>query len=166
MLTASLAIKKPFRAGIEVGIGTEIDDREVYGPVLYRAYELENKIAQYPRIVIGNHTINYLNSIIETNEPLDNQAAEDLQYCKDMAKLCKKMFIRDLDGCVILDFLGEAFLYVFNKNPKIELKNVFNMALEFVKSEYSRFKSQGDRKLALRYYLLYNYFESRKKLYE
>jgi len=38
MLLLSLAEKKVFRAGIDIGIGIEIDENEVYGPALFRAY--------------------------------------------------------------------------------------------------------------------------------
>jgi len=58
MLAAGHAI----RGGIDVGVGMELSDDEVYGAALSRAYQLENRIAQYPRIVLGDTLINYLHS--------------------------------------------------------------------------------------------------------
>lgn len=65
-----MASKKAFRAGVEVGLGTELDNGEIYGPVLYKAYELESKVAEYPRIVVGKELINYLTTLVNAHEQL------------------------------------------------------------------------------------------------
>lgn len=163
MLLLSLATNKAFRAGIEVGLGTELDNGEIYGPVLYKAYELENKIAEYPRIVVGRELINYLTSLANAHKQLPEQAKEDSEWCQLVATNCLKMIVRDLDGVPILDYLGGEFLRNINENPERakELEGVFNQALKFIESEYSKRKQAGDRKLALRYYLLMNYFKTK-----
>ena len=163
MLLLSLATKKAFRAGIEVGLGTELDNGEIYGPVLYKAYELESKVAEYPRIVVGRELINYLTSLANAHEQLPEQTKEDVELCKLMATNCLKMIVRDLDGVPILDYLGTEFLQSINENPERakELEGVFNLAFQFVESEYSKRKQAGNKKLALRYYLLLNYFKAK-----
>lgn len=168
MLLLSLATKKAFRAGIEVGLGTELDNGEVYGPVLYKAYELESKVAEYPRIVVGRELINYLTTLVNAHEQLPEQTKEDVELCKVMATNCRKMIVRDLDGVPILDYLGAEFLQNINENSERakELEGVFNQALQFVESEYSKRKQVGDRKLALRYYLLLNYFKAKNPFSE
>jgi hypothetical protein len=50
----------PIRGGIELGLAMDIDNDDIYGPALARAYTLESKVAQYPRIVIGEELILYL----------------------------------------------------------------------------------------------------------
>lgn len=164
MLLLSLASKKAFRAGVEVGLGTELDNGEIYGPVLYKAYELESKVAEYPRIVVGKELINYLTTLANAHEQLPEQTKEDVELCKLMATNCLKMIVRDLDGVPILDYLGAEFLQSINENSERakEFESVFKLALAFVESEYSKRKQAGDRKLALRYYLLLNYFKAKK----
>ena len=168
MLLLSLASKKAFRAGVEVGLGTELDNGEIYGPVLYKAYELESRVAEYPRIVIGRELINYLTQLAQGHKQIPEQAKEDVELCKLMATRCLKMIVQDLDSVPMLDYLGNEFFQSINENPERakEFKEVVNLALKFVESEYVKRKKLGDKKLALRYYLLLNYFKARKPLQE
>lgn len=163
MLLLSLASKKAFRAGVEVGLGTELDNGEIYGPVLYKAYELEHKVAEYPRIVIGKELINYLEQLANGRQQMEKQVKEDVELCKLMATNCLKMIVRDLDGVLILDYLGDEFMRSINESPERakEYSNVFDLALQFVEAEYAKRKQAGDKKLALRYYLLLNYFKTK-----
>lgn len=163
MLLLSLASKKAFRAGIEVGLGTELENGEIYGPVLYKAYELEHKVAEYPRIVIGKELINYLEQLANGRQQMEKQVKEDVELCKLMATNCLKMIVRDLDGVLILDYLGDEFMRSINESPERakEYSNVFDLALQFVEAEYAKRKQAGDKKLALRYYLLLNYFKTK-----
>lgn len=168
MLILSLAMKKAFRAGIEVGLGTELGNGEIYGPVLYKAYKLENKIAEYPRIVIGQELLNYLKALADKRPQLPEQTSEDLELCKAVAKSCLKMVVRDLDGVPILDYLGEYFLQCINQNAEQAKKfeEVFSQAFQFIESEYLKKRQAGDKKLALRYYLLLNYFKVREQFFK
>lgn len=163
MLLLSLATKKAFRAGIEVGLGTELNNGEIYGPALYKAYELENKVAEYPRIVIGQELMNYLATLANKRQQVPAQTNEDIELCKLMATQCRKMIVWDLDGVPILDYLGNNFMQNINYCPEeaAKFKEVFNLAFQFVESEYARKKQAGDKKLALRYYLLLNYFKAK-----
>ena len=56
----SLAATITLRAGLDVGIGTQIEGQEIYGPALERAYFIESNLAEYPRFVVGKELINYL----------------------------------------------------------------------------------------------------------
>lgn len=56
----SLSAKMVIRGGMDVGIATQIDKKEIYGPALERAYYIESKISEYPRFVAGNELITYL----------------------------------------------------------------------------------------------------------
>lgn len=160
MLLLSLSEKKAFRAGIDVGPGTELKDGDIYGPALARAYELENEVAKYPRIVIGSDFLNYLLNLSYKTEQFPGQDEEDKEICKNMADLCLGMMVKDLDGVLILDYLGEEF---WNKVlKKIDAsKEIFDKAFNFVKKEYKQKRESGMRKLALRYYLLHNYFRAK-----
>jgi len=161
MLLLSLSLGKPFRAGIEVDWGTVLENGEVYGPVMYKAYELENKIAEYPRIVIGPEILNYLGNLKNGIPQFSGQEQIDIEYCKNLANKCSKMVIRDIDGVLILDYLSKEFIdsIIHGSKDDVDYKDMFNKALQFVESEYKKRKQMNDRKLALRYYMLLNYLK-------
>jgi len=165
MLLISLAEKKAFRAGLDVGIATELKNGEVYGPALFKAYKLESEVAQYPRIVLGNELINYLENLSRKNPQFPDQNEEDIEVCKIMADSCLKMIVKDLDGYLILDYLGEEFRNRFLNFPfrgeMTAFDDIYSTAFDYVGKEYMKRKDTGDSKLALRYYLLFNYFKAR-----
>ena len=48
-----------------------------------------------------------------------------------------------------------------DKEQAKKFEEVFSQASQFVESEYKKRKQAGDKKLALRYYLLLNYFKAK-----
>jgi|GEM_PF-6187434 len=53
----------PIRGGISIGFGTDSDDfGGFYGPALARAYYLESKKSRYPRILVCDRFMSFLNS--------------------------------------------------------------------------------------------------------
>ena len=77
--------------------------------MIFGTYELESKVAEYPRIVIGQERINYLTQLTNGHKQLPEQDKEDIDLCKLMATRCLKMIVQDLDGVPILDYLGKEF---------------------------------------------------------
>ncbi len=169
MLLMFLAEGKPFRAGIDVGIGTRLRDGEVYGSAVFNAYALESKIAQYPRIVIGGNLINYLGCLSHKVQQLPNQTPEDIEWCKKLAECCLKMVVPDIDGHNILDYLGDNFQKNYTENLSGDMKELnvecFKKAFNFVESEYKKQRDAVNSKLATRYYMLYSYFQARRKFW-
>lgn len=163
LLLATLAEKKVYRAGIDVGIGIEIEDDEVYGPALFRAYDLESKIAQYPRIVVGDALINYLKNLKNENSQIPNQTMRDIRLCKTWAEDCLNSLKTDIDGYVILDYLGENFSGYLKEAFGDKFQTFLGSAFDFVESEYLRFKKTKDTKMSQRYYWLYQYFLDYRK---
>lgn len=165
MLLFSLAERKSFRAGIEVGIGTQLENGEVYGPVLYKAYELENKIAKYPRIIVGPMTLNFLKSLSNKTKQFPDQIEIDIELCKSNADNCLNLIKRDFDGIFILDFLGKEMSSYLEGSAKKSLglsyEKLIDMAFNFVESEYRKYQKICDTKLAEKYFLLRDYFLSR-----
>lgn len=162
MLFSSLADKKVFRAGIDIGIGIEIEDDEVYGPALFRAYDLESKIAQYPRIVIGDELVNYLQALSQGKPQIKNQMKEDIGLCQTMAQECLKIIVKDIDGYIILDYLGDSFSSKAKKMIGKDFMDIFRAAADFVTSEHEKYCDSKNVKLAQRYYLLNQYFLKNK----
>ncbi len=148
MLSEGYAI----RGGMDIGVGVEFWEGEIYGPALARAYALESKIAQYPRIILGDEIVNYIQ--------LQRLREEDNVFStmnKRFAEVCANLTAIDDDGYVFLDYLGEGFR---NDISSINATLV-NKAYKFVISESERCKSTKNSKLAFRYSLLRDYFEDR-----
>lgn len=162
LLLSSLAEKKIFRAGLDIGIGVEIDENEVYGPALFRAYNLESQIAQYPRIIVGDTLVNYLQNLSNGIPQMKDQTREDIELCKSMASNCLKMLTTDFDGYIILDYLGEKSEGGIKAALGATFQENFNKAFEFVKKEYEKYALARDTKLAQRYHLLTQYFHKNK----
>ena len=97
----SLSAGVVIRGGLDVGIATPIEDKEIYGPGFERAYYIESQLAEYPRFVVGHELINYI-MWVESEQCSTRQGL----VAKEIAGFCKKMIIRDSDGRYMLDFLG------------------------------------------------------------
>ena len=153
-----LALGHPIRGGIDVGLGMEITKNEIYGPVISRAYTLESRIANYPRIIVGNELIRYL-EIMRDQESKDIVAG----IAKKTANICLKCLAVDDDGYPFVDYLGEYYREVFGKIIDATIiKKAYDQVLKFTK----RYQNEKDSKLAFRYTLLRNYFEARLPLWE
>ena len=149
----SLARGTPIRVGIAIGGGAEIDDGELFGPVMANAYETESKLAIFPRIAIHQSIIEYLDSHLH----LENSPKEDIQsqIIFQISKLCRSMISVDFDNQLILDYLGNAMWKSIFKGGDSEL---LNAAFKFVETEKQRFITDKNEKLIHKYEYLHNYF--------
>lgn len=148
----------PFRAGLDVGVGTRINEKEVYGAALERAYYLENCLAEYPRYVVGNELAEYLLSV-ENQQPNTRLGL----VAKNLAGLCRRMIIKDTDGRLMLDFLGP---HIHESYKNIIDKSIIIKANKFVVSEYEKYLDQNNNKLSSRYYRLMSYLNSIKTIWD
>ena len=153
-----LAGGHPVRGGIDVGIGMELPTNEIYGPALSRAYSLEAKIANYPRIVIGEELIGYLEAS-KKQEPIDIAA----QVAIKIADNCLKCLATDDDGYPIIDYLGESFKQNLGE---VITPSLVQKAYENVIHFSNKFQKDKNSQLAFRYTLLRNYFENRIDLWK
>lgn len=153
----SMAAGHVCRGGIEIGIASEFYEGEIYGPALLEAYRLESEVAQYPRVVIGDEVIKYLEGMkrAEGSDPLTRLNSQ-------MADVCLSLFARDVDGNPVLDYLGEGFKRHMAPNG---LEDVPQRAYEFVEKELEKFKQARDTKLSVRYGLLLSYLNARLPLW-
>ncbi len=154
---AMLAGHKVIRGGIDVGIGLELKGGDVYGSALSRAYEIESKISQYPRIVLGDEIIRYIQvqRMRPENSPFD-------MMNKQLAELSSKLITIDEDGNYFLDYLGEGFRQDIAK--KLDLA-VVEKAYKFVFQQWTKFRKEKKSILAFRFMLLRDYFENRLPLW-
>jgi len=144
-----------FRGGIDVGVAVPIEaTNEVYGPALVSAYQLENGVAEYPRVVVGDELLAYLETV--TNQDPKTKHGE---IAKQVATLCRSMTKLDTDGRRMLDFLGaDAWTAMGVPLPQ----ELVTMGHDFVDGEYKRFQEAGNEKLASRYLRLLQYYLSRE----
>lgn len=149
----SLARGSPVRGGIAVGGGVELDDGQLFGPVVGMAYELESTVAQYPRIAVHPSFLEYVHSHTSIDEP----QSEEQRYLKLMGQVCSEMIIDDVDGIPILHYMGDAILGRIFSNSEEPL---FGRALEFAASSLKQFQEDGNSKLAIRYLMLRIYLET------
>lgn len=152
-----LSVGIPFRAGLDVGIGTRINEKEVYGLALERAYYLENYLAEYPRYLVGNELINYLISV-ESQQPKTRLGS----VAKNLAGICRNMIIQDTDGRFMLDFLGDIVQETYKGSID---RDIVIAAEQFITSTHQKYLHQKNYKLSSRYYRLISYFNSRKKMW-
>ncbi len=166
-LTQLLALNNGYaiRGGIDVGHGALLPDSGLYGPGIYSAYKLESQIAGYPRVVIGDHAINYLrHSANLSEEDIDPSCSISnpplyAQLCRSSAALCMKQFCLDDDGHPIVDFLSSELLSSYGDDAL--MSSLVRGAWDFVLAQCNHFKHKRDPKLAFRYALLRNYFMGR-----
>lgn len=139
------------RGGIEIGLAMDIEEGDVYGPALSRAYGLESRVAQYPRIVIGEELIKYLQLVAGQKATTDEEKANAL-----LANRSLGMFAVDDDGHTFLDWLGNEIKGPFRKRKELVLA-----AYNFIIQESIKHKEARNSKLGFRYTLLRDYVESR-----
>lgn len=151
---------RPLRGGVEIGLGVEMNENEIYGPVVAEAYNLESKIARYPRIVVGEELKGYL--LAHTKE--DSGGSNIYSNLRiEFAKECMNLLSQDDDGYTIIDYLGEGFKK--NMPKEIGVEQFVSNAYEFIVKQSYKWQQQKNSKLAFRYSLLRDYFEARLPLW-
>lgn len=146
------------RGGIDLGKAVDIpplegtaDTREIYGAVIERAYSLESKVAQYPRVVIGDTLLRFLDDMMNGADQVDRNVAFNAR----MASRCKDLLIVDpFDGRVMLDFLGAEI-----RGQSGVISEQVVEAREFIASEHERFIAERNDTLAVRYNRLLIYID-------
>jgi hypothetical protein len=153
-----LHIGHPIRGGIDVGLGFEPTPGEIYGPALSRAYALESKVAQYPRIVIGEELVRCIGEI-------ENQCSNDAYSSAThmVASHCMKAIEYDKDGLPFIDYLGPYFKDLISKSANDA--TFVDMAYDKVIGFGNKYKDERNSQLAFRYTLLRSYFEDRMPLW-
>lgn len=147
----NLAARQPLRGGIEVAWATELYPGEVYGAGIVRAYEIESKIAQWPRIVVGPLAHRYLSDTAESKKPDLHSGANQM-----MARLCLSLLRASEDGQWEVDYLGQNFRNAVTQSHHEALVDAANA---FARDQAAVFRSCGDAKLAERYDALCRYFD-------
>ena len=155
------------RGGIDVGVALELSDRDLYGPVAAAAYHLEKCTATWPRIVVGDNAVRFLDEYVNDATRLSVAAL------KQRVNICKELVTTDEEGVHYVDFLGRGFLEVCPANMLETLREDVRQGFRFVEREHERLRKGPPSKakhaeldLGRRYELLRNYFESRVRYWK
>lgn len=157
-ILTSLSLEHPVRGGIEVdgGITIEPGGKEIYGRALNCAYELEQHVAKYPRVVVGKGAVQFIE---HASQAAGKPGTERIiAYSRTLAKRCQHLIVKDDDGQYIVHWLGPGAMEL---HQSVELsapsakKELVNMAFKFIDDSVIRFKE--DQKLGPRYVRLQEY---------
>lgn len=159
MFIVALAERLAIRGGVEIGLGTPLpiyNGDEVYGPAVARAVRLENKVAKYPRVVVGEHLWQYLctleGSIVKT---------EFDPFAKKYAVGSKNLICQEHDGVRVLDYLGKGVRSLKGGVKPRWVKKGYQWVIQ----EHEKYIKSKNYELAGRYSLLRQYMESRLTLW-
>jgi hypothetical protein len=122
----------------------------LYGPAVARAYELESEFAQFPRIVVSQQAVKFLEA--HRDNPEKDRIS---QYNRILAETCLGMLLHDVDGLVILHYLGKEFQKHFGSN----YFDLYTKAHQFIVEQLREHRLSRNSKLAFRYSHLALYFD-------
>jgi hypothetical protein len=154
LMLVNLAEGRALRGGLDVATAIEIDD-ELFGAAIVRAYELESKLADYPRLAVGEGLVNYLRAS-STAPGAELDRALERKMAPDMLDSFLK---RDFDGQWIVDYAGPWARKVFPDQAPALL----SAAKAFAHRERERLRAGADPesiKLFGKYSKLVRYLDS------
>lgn len=154
MMLTALAEKTVLRGGIDIGVAGNFPQAELYGPALAKAHHLESKVAKYPRLIVGQSLVDYLQAHSGNLEDTPQSRAN-----RSVAAWARSLLSTDNDEHIIVDYLGSGFTEI-GPNPQ-DLTELRRRAFAFATAEFKRFQCEGDEKLTERYERLVSYFDSR-----
>lgn len=146
-----LAKRSPLRGGMEIGWAVELHKNELYGSAVARSYELENYVAGYPRIVLGNDLMDYIISLTRVTA----ESIED-RFQKGRAEMCLNYINVDTDGRPFINYLSERYVQdISGKNNSA----IYGPARKFVVEQLAEHMKNQNSKLAFRYATLLQFFD-------
>lgn len=151
-MLVSNASKIPVRGGVELGWGINWHDAELYGPAFLDAYDLEEKRAEYPRVVLGKELSEYVD-FLSSSPSADRRA----HFENQMAGQVRSMICVDDDSAPMVDYLGQTAADL-TKKGSIYGVNLFEEGKKFAEVERDRFAGEGNEKLRARYERLAKYY--------
>jgi hypothetical protein len=151
-----LSIGKPIRGGLDVGTGIETDN-QLFGAGLVKAYTLESKDAQYPRILIGQKLVDTLDEMTSFAD-----ADPEVAYWVHIAKTHRAFIVMDEDHNWILDFAGPQARAILQTAKTFQL---FQNSQNFVRAARERFLAENNTQLFDRYSRLARYLDARAHLW-
>lgn len=123
--------------------------KHLFGPALVEAYELENKAAIYPRVIVDEMSLfNALKAFVESKGSFSNSDRIDFEEIQ-------KLFSKDFDGHYYLDYI----INVFNRLDK----GVYKKYYPYLKKTIQNGLAHPSQSTKTKYYWMrekYNQFVS------
>ncbi len=91
------------RGGVAKGKGWEIEENNLYGPVIEEVYTLEEKVAQWSRVVISNDVVALFRDVL-------SKCKQETLLSLPFLQLAKTSFVKGLDGVCQLSLFPECVL--------------------------------------------------------
>jgi len=152
ILVMGLASKIPIRVGTSLSIGMELDG-EYLGPALGEAYDLERKIADYPRVVVHQRVRRVLISHAQRHDPEAPEPAIDAAAARIAGEMAS--VLRPISPTAdMLDVIHPLFTAA---GGAFSVQNLAD-ARAFAFDQHAEHQATGDTKLATRYAQLLSYF--------
>jgi CYTH domain-containing protein len=104
LMLTQLAEGVLFRGAVEAGICAELEGNDLYGQAVGRAYALESRTAVYPRIVIGEHLVDYVKSFSERRLTKDERVIGEAY-----SEVIGRCLMKDVDDVFVLSYLDPVF---------------------------------------------------------
>jgi len=134
----------PVRGGIELDLAWPIVHHgalsEIYGPALAKAYHLESRLADYPRIVVGHNLCDF----IELNAKLPDPSDPNRIY----ADLTRRLLVTDDDCQMVINPYSDWYRV---EDREGKHRRIAEHCVAFAINEHKKFESQNNAKLTVRY---------------
>lgn len=141
----------PLRGGLQVGPAVELFPQEIYGAPLLDAYQLESKIAEYPRTAVSPDLFGYLQYL--------EQLSPDTKFnvhASQKARQCRRLICAAPDDKhPMLHMLSQE---VSDAAPEYDKLRV--PAYKWVVAQVERYQKERNAVMAGRYSRLALYFET------
>ena len=156
-MLGALVMESSFRAAIELGIGTQLADGDLYGPIRAEIYKLE-KGADYPRIIIGPRFFDHMKSFSEGRPQIPCITEKEAIGSKNVVDFCMKQVAEDPnDGRLILDYLANDFIL---KGDPLE-SEIYSSARGYIEQVIQKRSNIENDKVLGKFLRLRTYFDSR-----
>ncbi|MBC7819505.1 MAG: hypothetical protein IAG10_21695 [Planctomycetaceae bacterium] len=142
------------RGAIDFGFGVENYEDEIYGPVLASCHHLESKVADWPRVVVGEGLYRELQNGADT-VPQDPAASLNVAFAKEALHWVAK----DAHDIYFVDYLGTYGREHLSEILDTDAQQSLDLA--HVKVEELLEKYQADAKIRAKYEALLKYFDDR-----
>ena len=130
-----MAARIPVRGGVEVGYGTLTDDEPpgLVGASLVKAYALESRKAEYPRILIGPELVEVVRRFAEMTP-----SSKDERLAAGSARYVNQLLWDEPNGTVALDYLNPLIVSMLDTEHPDLLRSAYGFVQESISSARER----------------------------
>lgn len=177
----ALSLDVLLRGAISTGVGWEIKENYLFGPVIHEVHEYESSVARYSRIVVSSSAKDMIDSILnEIKRDNSGIVDKDLIFpfiCYDKTdKTYMLDYLLILVYHLVKDITSSKGPVLLNPDTKmlINISKMIFVAYHSTKEQYlnhvekarsllSNKESKREAELAMRSFLFLNYFKSKQK---